>query len=610
MEAGQIVERLSRFDGPPEQFILALLALQCQLAEAVGGALLRLTGEGQAQVLATYPPLQPDANPPVWLARAMAAASGVASSGRASAVPLHEADTLYGQPARRHLILVPIRRPGQTSGAGAFVVETSDAAQLAERTRRLELSGALLQLYELRVNLQRREADFSRLRQAVEVLNAVNRHRRFLPAAMALCNEMRSRWQASRVSLGLPKGRYVRARAMSETEKFDRKTEDVQRVEAAMEECYDQDLEVAWPSPPEAPTIARAARELATRGSQASVISLPLRREGKVVGVVTAERPVEQPFGDDDLLVMRLACELCTARLIELSQTDRWIGARAAAGIRRGAAVAVGPKHTWLKLLAIAVAGFVGFALFAQGADNAEGTFVLQAARHQVVAAPYAERLMEVHVEPGDRVEKGQLLAQLRRDKIDAQLAQVQADYAIKMNEYSANLDANEHSKAEAALQEARKAQAQAKMLETMLAESAVVAPVAGQVLEGDWKRFSAPPVKENQQLFVIAPEQRFEAELLIPEDEIIGVEAGSRGELAATGQPDLRIGFTVLWVSPIAEPVGQKNVYRVRARLDRQVDWLRHGIEGVAKVRVGQASYARLWTRPVVNWVRMKLWW
>jgi hypothetical protein len=35
----------------------------------------------------------------------------------------------------------------------------------------------------------------------------------------------------------------------------------------------------------------------------------------------------------------------------------------------------------------------------------------------------------------------------------------------------------------------------------------------------------------------------------------------------------------------------------------------MRPGMEGLAKVDVGKRSYAWIWTRTLVNWVRMQLW-
>jgi hypothetical protein len=43
-----------------------------------------------------------------------------------------------------------------------------------------------------------------------------------------------------------------------------------------------------------------------------------------------------------------------------------------------------------------------------------------------------------------------------------------------------------------------------------------------------------------------------------------------------------------------------------------RLSDWppeMRSGMEGIAKVDVGPRRYIWIWTRPIVNWVRMRLW-
>ena len=70
---------------------------------------------------------------------------------------------------------------------------------------------------------------------------------RFAGAAMTFCNEIAARWQADRVGLGFLKGRYVQLKALSHTEKFSRKMKLVQDIEAAMEECLDQDVEIIYP---------------------------------------------------------------------------------------------------------------------------------------------------------------------------------------------------------------------------------------------------------------------------------------------------------------------------------------------------------------------------
>jgi len=49
--------------------------------------------------------------------------------------------------------------------------------------------------------------------------------------------------------------------------------------------------------------------------------------------------------------------------------------------------------------------------------------------------------------------------------------------------------------------------------------------------------------------------------------------------------------------------------VFKVRVRLQETRPWMRPGMEGVAKVTIDKRPYVWIWTRKVVNWIRMKLW-
>ena len=43
----ELVDRLSRFDGPPEQFLVNLLAVQCRVSGASRGAIIRIGARGR-----------------------------------------------------------------------------------------------------------------------------------------------------------------------------------------------------------------------------------------------------------------------------------------------------------------------------------------------------------------------------------------------------------------------------------------------------------------------------------------------------------------------------------------------------------------------------------
>ncbi|MBM4018600.1 MAG: HlyD family efflux transporter periplasmic adaptor subunit [Planctomycetes bacterium] len=606
----EIIDRLSRFDGPPQEFLANLLAVQCQIGAAEAGAILRPGASGAPELLAAFPPVAPGATAPVWLARAAELFAETAGARATAVKALHAAEDLYGQAARRHLILVPLRGGEGVRGVEAFLVETRDAAVLAAARERLELTVSLLSLYEMRLALGRRQTDLRRLRAALETLAVINEQDKFAGMAMALANDMASRWQCDRASLGILKGRYVKLRAMSHTEKFSRKMKIVQDIEAAMEECLDQDVEITFPSSPDATFISRAAGELSRRHGPTAVLALPLRHGGRPSAVLLLERPADRPFAADEVESLRLTADLATARVVNLEEHARWFGARAASGLRKAAAAAVGPKHTWIKLAVLAIVGVAAFALFAQGEFRVEAPFVFEPIEQQVVPAPFDGYLESVLVEPPDMVEGGRtVLATLDTSMLRMQLASAKAKRFEYQKQAAAAAREEKTAEAQIALAQADSEAAQIDLLEYQVSRATIISPVGGVVVSGDLKRQIGAPVKTGDVLFEVAPLEALRAELSVRDERIADVEAGQEGELATASYPERRMRFVVERITPMSEVVQRANVFKVRVRLLSAEPWIRPGMEGLAKVDVGRRSYAWIWTRQAVNWVRMKLW-
>jgi len=505
-----------------------LLVVQCHLVSAWAGAVLRFDPAGRVEVLAAYPPLPKDSPAPVWLAQAV-------ESGRE--------------------------------------LEHTDSAAIEAGREKLELTGSLLSMYQMRLLLQQRELNLHRLQLAMTVLAAVNMQEKFAGSAMALCNEVAAQWQADRVSLGLHKGRYIHLQAMSHTEKFSRKMQLVQDIESAMEECLDQDIEILTPA-------------------------------------VTIERTQDKPFSDDEVEALRLLSDLTTARLINLYERDRWFGARFAAWAKRGLAAVIGPKHTWLKLAVGGVLLAIILLTTLKGDYQADAPFVLQAATRQIISAPYDGFLASVSVQPGSKVQANQtLLGTLDDTELILQLASAQAERMALKKEASTKQRDGKTGEAQVALARAAKKSAEIDLLKYRLNQARIVSPISGTVVAGDLERQIGMPVKTGDRLFDVAPLETLRAELYVPEDSIAEVQAGQRGQLATTSYPNIHLDFTVEHVFPVAEVKDKRNVYRVRVKLGARPGWMKPGMEGVAKVRIGKRPYAWLWTRKMVNWIRMKFW-
>jgi len=335
-----------------------------------------------------------------------------------------------------------------------------------------------------------------------------------------------------------------------------------------------------------------------------------LRRKGEPQAVVTLERVSERPFGLDEIETIRLTCELCTSRILDLYEQDRWLGTKALAKMRAGLATLVGPKHTWLKIAAILILAGIAFVILGKGQYRAESPFVVESIDQQLIPAPFDGFIKTVGVEIGDTVEQGtSVLVELDTAELRLQLAEAEAEKIGYLKQADAAAGELNTAKAQIAQADAERTQARIDLLKYRIEQAKILSPVSGTLVEGDLKREIGAPVKTGDVLFKIASVGSLRGELLMGEDQIADIDVGQEGQVATASYPGQKIAFVVERINPMAEVVNERNVFRVRVKLESIPSWMRPGMEGMAKVSVGKRSYAWIWTRKLVNWVRMKFW-
>jgi len=227
------------------------------------------------------------------------------------------------------------------------------------------------------------------------------------------------------------------------------------------------------------------------------------------------------------------------------------------------------------------------------------------------VPAPFDGYIKAVEVEVGDTITAGETsLAQLDTVELRLRLAEAKSEKAGYLKQMAAAMRDGETSQAQIAQANADKVQAQIDLLDHMIEQARIISPLSGTLVEGDLKRRIGAPVKTGDVLFEVTPLDSLRATLHVAEDQVVDVKVGQEGRLATASYPAERIRFEVERINPMAEVVKQKNVFKVRVRLLDVHPWMRPGMEGVAKIDIDKRPYAWIWTRKIVNWVRMKLWW
>ena len=614
--------------GPGDGFLSRLIRGRCAAGNAEAGAVFRIrlttvagddadrAVEGDADLLAVHPVVPAGAELPGWVEVAANAASRRVQSGEhtAAASVINPSDDDDPGAVAQWIVSVPLRLGvGEApSAVAAFLVSSS----------RDSIGGAIEGLGSVAAEFESHERERSaaplspveRMNRAVAPLLAANAQDRFFAAAVAVCNEIESTAGADRVSVGFVRGQALRLGAISHTEKIVRTMRVVRDLEDAMEECLDQDREVVTPAPAGSPAVDRAANELSRRHGPSSVCVVPLRKGGEPVGALCIERSVDRPLTAGEVESVRLACELVTPRLHELFERDRWIGARAAASVRKSAGSWLGPSHTWAKLLAIAGFALLAFLVLARGTERVSAPFVLQTIERRVAPAPFDGFLESRTAQIGDAVGAGDALATLDSSALLLERAEAAASLGGFLGEADRARGAGKAADALIAEARARELQATVDLLDWRIGRAVIRAPIDGVVVQGDLDAIIGAPVRAGDTLFVVAPIGALRAEIAVDASRIADVVVGATGELATTADPSERVAFTVLRIDPIAVEGeqgkgGGGGGFRVIGEIAGAPGWLRPGMEGVAKIDAGTQRYARLWSRRLVDWVRMKLW-
>lgn len=604
------LDELRHFAGPPREFWPRFLA-------GVGA----LTSASKAVLLIPDP-----TESSRW--KRIADWSAHSGSSRAFTAFADQLDALAGRCARNGSLLAPLE-PSPARAAGhyilaarlklhrsddlciaAFLLSEVNEAAARDALVRLNLTADAPESYQLNQAIGHARGDVEKLAVALDLMVQVNEEKRFLAAALTFCNGLATRLRCERVSLGWLEGGYIRLRAISRTEKFDRQMAAAKALEVAMEEALDQDEEVLWPAPETSTVVARDHEKFASAQNVGHVVSLPLRLEGKATAVLTCERQGE-PFSDLELQQLRLCCDQATRRLADLKQHDRWFGARWASAAREQCAQLLNPEHTWAKVLALVIVALLAVLFFLRVNYRVEGNFTLRSDEVAYLTAPFDGYIGQVFVRSGDAVVIGGKLLSLDTAELELEESAAVAD----LHRYEREA---EKARAAKSLAEMRIAQAMAEQAKARhdlvlyrLEQATVKSPFVGVVVEGDLRERLGAPVKQGDALFKVARTETLYVEAEINERDVHEILGKTAGEIAFVSQPKLKFPIRITTIEPAAVPKSGANVFLVRCAVEGgPKPWWRPGMSGLCKLQVEQRTLFWILTHRTVDFLRMKLWW
>jgi multidrug efflux pump subunit AcrA (membrane-fusion protein) len=610
-----------------QAFLLGLLQSQCALIGAAGGAVFLSMG-GRPTLTAQHQ-AGDEATPvliPAVLARMEKLAlevttpePGKQAEARMDLVALPRSASMYGEEARQRLIAAPLWADGRVEGACVIALRARGVVGEAEAARLLTASAAQFEGYLWRQQALSEAKQKTMLRETLELLDRSQQGASAGTMGAIMCSELKRRFACARVSIGLVQGDFIRIAAVTGADEVDRNAPAVECLEAAMEECAAQDVEVLYPQPASAEAdpaqrrVTRAHEELSRKFGPSAILSLPLRVAGDLVGVVVLEREASDPFPVGAAPLLRLVAETIGPALWTRRLADRGVLAVSRDRLLDLGMAIVGPRHTGAKLIGLLIL-LALIAMLIPAPARVTASAEVRAVVTRTIVAPYTGYLASVSVQAGDKVEEGQVLAVMDTSDLVLEMAESQAKFDTQTQQRDEALQKGDTGRQRGLEAQMSEVGAHLNMLRDHLSRSEIRSPVAGVIGKGDLRQFVKAKVDPTQPLFeVVSREQR--AIAFVDERDVQRVHKDQVGALVSRSRPGDRVPVKVTRINPAAEVVRGKNVYQAEVELVGPLpadaaEWLRPGMTGTIKLEDGRSPTLVTVLRPIVDELRMRLWW
>lgn len=492
----------------------------------------------------------------------------------------------------------------------AAYIDSRDDEYIREKLSLLKKLNDLPDHYRLRKTVATTLAQQEHVKGILDLMSQLNEHDKFLAVAMLFCNELASRHQCNHVSLGWYERGYVHVKAISHVDTFDKKMDAIRKLEIAMEESFDQNIEIVLPYKGNLVVVKRDNEVYARAQEVPFLCTLPLRIENSPVAICTLER-TSGSFEESELRLLRLSCEQAVRRLDDLKKNDFWFGKLIVNRVKKQLVGLVGFEHIWAKTLTIMVSLAVCFICFVPVTYRLESTAIVRTDRVSFLTAPFDGHIEHAAKRIGDDIRSGDEILRLDKEDLLLQEAELEAE----INRYL-----REAKKAEASGQFADMLIAQAlrdqtvarrEIVQYKINKATMHAPFNGIIVDGDLTERIGSPVKQGDALYKIMRLEGLFAELDIKESEIQNVKTAQQGELALASNPQIKLKIRAGHLEPAAISKKEGNVFVMRCMFKGEIpEWCRPGMAGVAKLNAGRRTLLWIISHRTVDFLRLKFWW
>ncbi len=452
------------------------------------------------------------------------------------------------------------------------------------------------------------------MRSAVLAGGAVSR----TALAFSITNQLRSKLGCDQVALAVVRGRTPRLLSISGFPDVSERTPGAMAILGALSEGFDLGRPTAVSAAQTDGDVFPLHRRWSASVEGAHVATVPLRDGDRIHAMLSLRHAPGRRFSDEELKKISEAVAPYAAALRMAELATRGLGAHASDSVRGaigGAFRRRGIVRTATIVASVAAAMWV---VFGTTEHHVTATARLDAAKVLHMSVPFATAILGSDVAAGDVVRKNQVLFELDTTTLRLERARVDASIAAAMVQA-------ETSRARGDQASVRLIEAKADIDRAMLnglqlkIDSAVVrAPADGIILRGDLRQRVGATVAAGETLLEFVPKGALEVTVEIPERDVLRVVAGRHGQFRSHAAPDSALDIEIDRVRPSAEVRGNQNVFVAEARIslpegpqsgEAIEEWMRCGVEGTARISVGDKPVWWSLFHRATDAVRMRLW-
>lgn len=495
---------------------------------------------------------------------------------------------------------------------GAIAIEMVVRAEHYMRScmRQLQWGTAWLELFVRREEGKKYSPENQQLATVLDLIAVGLEQQNFQDAATAVATELADLLKCERVSIGFLEKKYIRVRAISHSAQFADKSNLIANIGLAMDEAMEQmDTLVCPPLNQQKVSVLKCHEKMQREQGCGSICTIPFCSRNQVFGALTLEKPPGQMFEKQTIDLCETIASLIGPILESKRKEDLWLIRKAWLSLTEHYKHLVGPAHGGLKLgVALSVLVLL-FAILATGEYRISADTHLEGEIQRAIAVPFDGFINEAHVRAGDVVEQGVLLAKLDDRELLLEKAKLESQHQQYLEEYRDALGQSDRSKVSVLKAQLGQVEAQMALIESQLSRINIKAPFSGVIVSGDLSQKLGSPSQRGDVLFEIAPLNAYRVILEVDERDIAYVKVGQAGQLVLTGHAQQVIPFVVNKITPVSEAKEGRNYFRVEASLEQSPAYLRPGMKGVGKIHAGEHKLMWIWTKNLLDWLRLTFW-